>query len=573
VQPSLAFLTHTVRAVVLATVAIGCGGLQNAVPSDAPASDAASAEVAFGHAGITDNCAACHDTGKPFAAMPGSGHRPTNGLDCSNCHRGSTATGARSWAGAQYHTPGSSTPTACSPCHGGAAPTSPAEWQSTTYPRSPFDYGTNSKGIPHGGGQDCAVCHAGPGTSAWGNQPNWVGGQFAHVTFSLADRTCSACHLSQRPDLQPGATVETAAALVGFDHAPYATLDCIGCHSATVDADTYVDYFDPATGTLPGGDWKGGQSFPGSVPVGFPGEHIELQTTTITLSTTSDFVTGATVAWENVRDFMIHTAAAIPPELRPAPAGAPDYGRCWHCHYNKDGVVTRFPAGKFHPALAQYTLTPDAPVTPLPQPSQGCLECHTATRPTGVVARSTLQPMDHGIELIALTPVAGVPAKSAKDLECSTCHGDAMGVFSDGIFHGSIGADMPRDCLSCHYLTMVDGPTADVQSGNAYAMRHTSAQVTFQTCTTCHPSALANASNPTPEAASWKPGQYHAVLSAQPTACNDCHGVSIPAASLAAFDHGSLTTTSKDRDCGDCHDFPGTGTTATPNWLGAANPF
>ena len=563
-NPRSAFSTCIVRVLAFGPIGAGCGGLQNQAPADGAA-------VTFDHAGITANCATCHDTNQPYAAMPATGHWPTNGLDCSNCHGASITNGWKSWAGGQFHTLGSSTPTACLPCHASEAPTSTAGWRSTTYMMSPFDYGTSSSGIAHGGGQDCVNCHAGPGTGAWGGEPNWVGGQFAHVTFSLADHTCVACHLSQRPDLQPGATAETAAAQVGFDHVPAAAMDCIGCHAATVAADSYVNYFNPATATLPGGDWQGGQSFPGSVPVGYPGEHLEFQTTTLTLSSTNDLVTSATVAWEEVRDLMIHTATVIPPEIRPAPAGAPDYGRCWHCHDNKNGVVIRFPPGKFHPALAQFAVTPDAPVTPLPQPTSGCKECHAATQPTGVVSRSTLQPMQHGIEFAAPATVAGVTAAGVKDLDCAVCHADPLGVFSDGVFHGNTATATLRDCVSCHYVTMADGPTADVQSGTAYRMQHTSAQLTFHTCTTCHPAAAANATSPTLAAASWRPAQYHAVLSVQPAACNDCHGVSVPAASTAAFDHSTLANPANSRDCGDCHTFPGTGTATTPNWLGATN--
>ena len=464
-----------------------------------------------------------------------------------------------------FHTLGGATPATCLPCHAAEAPASTVGWRSTTYATSPFDYGTNSLGLPHGGAQDCGICHTGPGSGAWGSQPNWVGGQFAHVPFSLAEKTCVACHVSQRPDLQPGATAETAAAQIGFDHAPLAAIDCMGCHSATVAADAYVDYFNPATSTLPGGDWKGGQSYPGSAPMGFPGEHLELQSTTLSLSSANDLVIGATVTWDNVRDFMIHTSTAIPPELRPGPPDAPDYGRCWHCHNNKNGVVTTYLMGKFHYALAQYTVTPDAPITPLPQPTQGCKECHAATQPTGIVGRSSLQPMQHGIEFAFPATVAGVSANGVKDLDCSTCHLDPLGVFTEGIFHSSTATATLQDCVSCHYVTMADEPTADVQSGTSYRMRHTSAQMAFQTCTACHPSALANATTSTIAADSWKPGQYHAVLSVQPTACNDCHTVSAPAT------HSTVTPDTL--DCSDCHPFPGTGTSTAPNWLGATNPL
>ena len=496
-----------------------------------------------------------------------------SGAGCSdNGNRPGSGTTTPDSGGAQIAFDHAGITNGCATCHGGDAPTSSAGWRSTTYARSPFDYGTNSLGIHHGGDQDCAVCHAGPGTGAWGNQPNWMGGQFAHETLSIADRTCLACHSSQRPDLQPGVTAETAAAQLGFDHAPFAALDCIGCHSTTVASETYVNYLNPATSALPGGDWKGGQSFPGSGPVGFPGEHIELQTATLDLSSANDLVTGATLAWEDLRDYMIHTSIAIPPELRPAPAGVPDYGRCWHCHYNKNGVVTKFPMGKFHLALAQYSVTPDATTTPLAQPTQGCKECHAATQPTGIVGRSSLHPMKHGIDFASPATVAGVSATGVKDLECSTCHIDPMGLFNNGIFHSNTATATLQDCVSCHYLTMADGPTADATNGTAYRMRHTSAQMTFQTCTTCHPSALANAANPDPAAENWLPGHYHAVLSLQPTACNDCHDVSVPAVTFATFDHTAFTGVAGSRDCSECHAFPGTGTATTPNWLGATNP-
>jgi hypothetical protein len=327
-----------------------------------------------------------------------------------------------------------------------------------------------------------------------------------------------ACHLSQRPDLQPGATAASAAALVGFDHARYPTVDCIGCHWATVAAETYVNYFNPATSTLPGGDWQGGQSYPGSTPVSFPGERLELLATTLGFSAANDFVTSAAESFEEARFFMIHTATIVPPEVRPGPADAPDYGKCWHCHANQKGLVTMFPRGKFHFALEQYRVTPDGPITPLPQPTQNCRECHAATLPTALVGRSSLRPMQHGIDFASPATVAGTPATGVRDLDCSVCHQEPLGLFSEGAFHTSIAPATPKDCVSCHYLTMADGATADVRSGTTFEMRHTSAQITFHTCTTCHPSALASATSGAIAAESWQPGYYHAVLTTQPTA-------------------------------------------------------
>jgi hypothetical protein len=257
--------------------------------------------------------------------------------------------------------------------------------------------------------------------------------------------------------------------------------------------------------------------------VTFTGEHIGLQATTLGHPDANNLVTSATVTWEALYNFMIHTSTIVPPELRPGPAGAPDYGKCWHCHTNNNGVVTMFHMGKFHFSLDRYTVTPDAPITPLPQPTQGCRDCHADTRPTGIIGPSSLQPMNHGVELASPVTVAGEAPTGVKDLDCSTCHHDPTGGFGDGQFHTNIAASMLPDCVSCHYVTMADGPTADVANGTAYQMKHTSAQLSFQTCTTCHPSALANAVNPTIAPETWKTGQYHAVLSVQPTECSDCH--------------------------------------------------
>jgi hypothetical protein len=534
---------------------------------------ASGAQRTFTHAGVTADCAPCHGADQPYAALPATGHRPITGLDCSTCHDAGNTTIWSSWAGGQYHRLGSATPPTCLPCHENEAPTSTAGWRSMTYALSPFDYGTNSLGVSHGGDLDCAICHAGPGSGAWGNHPDWAGGQFVHGTGSIDRKTCVACHVSQRPDLRPGATAPSAAAELGFDHAPAAALDCIACHQATVAAQKYADYFSPATSTLPGGDWQGGQAYPGSLPVGYPGEHIELETATLAFSTAGDLVVGATMAWEDVRDFMVHTAAAIPPELRPGPDGAPDYDKCWHCHLNKNGAVTKFQPGSFHAAFAAYAASPGAPATPLPQPTSGCRDCHAATAPKGIVTRSSLQPMKHDLAFAAPAVVAGVTATGIADLECSTCHRAPGGSFADGTFHRDVAGVMLSDCVGCHYLTMADAAAADVQKSSAYRMRHRSAQLSFQNCIVCHPSAPASAADPTVAAASWQPGYYHSVLATQPAACNDCHAVSAPMSTIAALDHSTLASGGDGRDCGDCHLFPGTGTTATPNWLGATTPL
>ena len=85
----------------------GCG---LKAPTAAP-----TAVQTFAHIGITSNCASCHDTGKPFAAFPASGHIATNGQDCGACH---TTVGWTS-GGTFSHSP---TPTQCASCHSNALP-------------------------------------------------------------------------------------------------------------------------------------------------------------------------------------------------------------------------------------------------------------------------------------------------------------------------------------------------------------------------------------------------------------------------------------------------------------------
>src|SRR5207248_255405 len=141
--------------------------------------------------------------------------------ECTTCHASSSFS---AWTGGKFHLAGSAAPSSCLPCHQGDRPNSTAGWVSSTWRSVPFDYAT------HGAGLDCATCHAGPGTGAWGGTQNWVGGNFAHAASALAASTCVACHTTQRP--QPALLTSANAALpagVQFDHST-ATGDCVACH-------------------------------------------------------------------------------------------------------------------------------------------------------------------------------------------------------------------------------------------------------------------------------------------------------------------------------------------------------
>jgi hypothetical protein len=502
-------------------------------------------------------CLDCHANTRPAAvltsgnaalpAMVTFDHRAqaTPG-ECATCHAASGGAGWASWAGGRFHLAGSATPTSCLPCHAGERPTSASGWASTTYPASPFDYGTNGAGVTHGDGQDCVACHAGPGTGAWGSSQNWVGGHFDHGPATAAATTCVSCHTTQRPDLQPGATAAAMATLLGFDHSLNGTGDCYGCHQATVIAGRYVSYLNPSTHALPGGDWTGGSFYPGATLISAPNSVVTLSE--LTLTRAGSLVTGFTTATATLYGSMTHASSAIPAQVSPGPASNPDMTSCWHCHTSVNGTVTSYSGARFHAALTGYSATPGGSVTPLPQPTSHCADCHVNMRPAGVVERagSNLLPMDHSALFTGPSTVGGATVSGAAGLDCSACHASPGNTWADGVFHARIGSAVPADCTVCHYPLMATA-TADVVNGNLYAMSHRSSLVTVQRCDTCHTAALARSTTTPVVATLWQTGSFHAGVTAQPAACLDCHAGSAPAAAtqssvVYSLPSGSTTT-------------------------------
>lgn len=497
------------------------------------------------------SCVDCHANGRPVGPVstattaqlpPGltfDHDSPAALADCAACHASTTA-----WSGGVFHKSGSANPATCLPCHAGQRPTSDTGWTSTVYKSSPFDYGTNVAGITHGDGQDCAVCHTGPGTGgAWGGLQTFVGGKFPHGPATVAATTCIACHMSQRPDLVLGQAAAKTA-LNGFDHAVVANGDCIGCHQVTVAAGNYLNYYG-AGGAFPGGDWQGGQGYPGDKLVSAPNRFVTVTEISLTRASPGALVTGMTSIQDTLYNAMLHTSAQIPAAMSPGPAASPDYGTCWHCHtHDALGNVTAYGGAVFHAALSTYQANVSAPVTPLPQPTTGCTDCHSQMRPPNVVERaaSDLQPMDHAALFTGTVTIGGQTVTGVGGLDCSTCHASPGVTWTDGAFHTRIGAAVPADCVACHYPLMADGPRANLVSGVLYAMAHGSKQLTFQTCATCHTGALAASTTAPPYAATtWKPGAYHGSVPSQPTRCIDCHKVSQPAANQSTQSSWSYT--------------------------------
>ncbi|HEU4385550.1 MAG TPA: hypothetical protein VFR85_18845 [Anaeromyxobacteraceae bacterium] len=489
------------------------------------------------------SCVDCHANSRPAAALTSAtaalppqvtfDHRVAPGLDdCATCHAGAGPAGFTSWSGGRLHLAAGSAPATCLPCHADERPTSTSGWASATFTASPFDYVTNAAGITHGDGQDCVLCHGGPGTGAWGGTQNWQGGYFIHGPGTPAATTCIACHMSQRPDLQPGATPQGMASILGFDHSVNGTGDCFGCHQATVQAGRYVHYASPATGGLPGGDWAGGSAYPGATLVSAGNRFITVTAIMLIRDGPANLVTTMAATSQTLYDGMTHVSVAIPAQVNPGPAQSPDPSSCWHCHTSTGGVVSSYAGGLFHASLTAYSATPGGTVTPLPQPTGRCADCHAQMRPAGIVelSESHLEPMDHAALFAAPANVGGATVAGVAELDCSACHRRPGETWGDGVFHANIGSAVPQDCVVCHYPLVADTFAADVTLGARYAMSHQSPLVTVQHCGACHASALSR-STTTPVAATlWQTGVYHASVAAQPAACLDCHAGSAPIA-------------------------------------------
>ncbi|MDP1920442.1 MAG: hypothetical protein Q8L14_29630 [Myxococcales bacterium] len=470
------------------------------------------------------SCLDCHANTRPGglnasnAALPRGlviDHRAPIWLgDCVSCH----AAGFTSWAGGTFHR-GAAPPSACLPCHAGERPTE----LDGGFKGPPFDFGTNAQGITHGAGQDCAVCHV--------RTQDWTGGNFTHGPTTIATRTCVACHTTQRP----------TSIVSGFDHAQAGNGDCFGCHQATT-AFTQLS------------DWAGGQSYPGSRLISSSDRFVRV--TQLSLRRSGALVTGSVSAEATLYNTMLHTSAALPSDAGLAAGPSPgDTTTCWHCHTSAPGTttVTSFPGGQFHAALTTYRSAPDAGVTPLSQPSTRCADCHSTMRPTGIVQKTDLQPMDHDARFTSPVDVGGQLVSRASELDCSVCHQSPGGAWSDGAFHSKLPATAQLDdCTVCHYPLMASAAAADG------AMKHRSTQVTFQTCDRCHAQALANTSG-TPTAAKWAPGVFHANAGTQPATCIDCHAAPAgPRQSTEAYEgdrqwmsHALSVVTAK--DCAFCH--------------------
>ena len=212
---------------------------------------------------------------------------------------------------------------------------------------------------------------------------------------------------------------------IGFDHAAAGAGECLGCHAATTKAGQFVNYTNPSTHTLPGGDWQGGRAYPGSNFSGSSDQFINVtEMILVRDSTPSNNVLRTMTITDTIYNGMLHTSPILPAPLSAGPTNNPDQSKCWHCHTHTDITATNYNNGKYHEALTNFRATPSGAVAPSPQPTTNCSDCHSYMMPDGIVELkgSNLWPMDHKAVLATPIMVGAATVSRVSNLDCSFCH-------------------------------------------------------------------------------------------------------------------------------------------------------
>jgi hypothetical protein len=268
---------------------------------------------------------------------------------------------------------------------------------------------------------------------------------------------------------------------------------------------------------------------------------------------------------------------------------------CGNCH----------PGGGMNGMVGKGTLHASLATLMLPQPT-ACGSCHADAVPVGFVGPTATAParvppsgeMKHD----AVTWANG--AATATKLvvaDCGVCHAAADGKTGGwttnaagsgpATYHPALTAAkaaQPSSCIDCHAnnlpadltttTTMTSASAASgVAAGTLDQLSHADANVTARDCNFCHKQAGPSTAAPGQE---WKQARFHTSFSpaAGPNAldtsrgrCSNCHMNVRPGPGATVQDHTAFTSAAGSQDCSTCHAFPGTGTPAAPNWLGAGN--
>jgi hypothetical protein len=234
-----------------------------------------------------------------------------------------------------------------------------------------------------------------------------------------------------------------------------------------------------------------------------------------------------------------------------------------------------------------------------------CLDCHVVSQPganlptqstwsyalkAGGTSTNGAQWMNHGSSLVA-----------GKD--CAACHlADAQAAGSVWSQSISLHAAAPaaRTCQECHGLINGGGGVAGtknnlpagltsstvptsasaatgIASGTLSQIDHADVNVATRDCNYCH-TQVGVAASGAAQGKEWAQARFH--TSFPPTTpltmdgtsgrCSNCHMNVNPKSSYSTFNHSGFSSASASQDCSGCHSYPGTGTSASPNWLGGS---
>ena len=456
----------------------------------------------FDHAaaGITKNCASCHDgkahDGVIVISKP-AGHIPTS-ADCSSCHadttngpgiNGTTVSGYTK-ADPFLNTVHPAYTTGCRSCHNASYDN--AVYLAKSHPSDSVHATVDANGW------ECNACHTTTGNFLETNPVN-------HQDPTVKTQQCVSCHAA-------GNTTEP----IGKGPAHPATSDmCQDCHQA---GGSFTAGFDHTTLNM-GGINQGlacTTCHDGVTATGKPQNH---------LPTTRD---------------CLSCHAGYPPTMSSFAGGTFDHTgpemtskKCMDCH---DGsiatgktathIATNQDCGACHTTVtfANATAFDHTGVT------SGCQAsgCHTSGNPSVTDVTDDPNPLPH-------IPIVNASA----EVDCYSCHKSPGGTFANASMDHSVVTFEP--CQSCHDGQHDGSNTAHVATTKSSTHFVTS----IAACASCHTST-----------ADWTMVAYKHTGSGYPgdhstrriTSCNQCHNDAIPNADISTFPDPTYGST-----CAVCH--------------------
>ncbi len=465
----------------------------------------------FDHAtaGITDNCASCHDglphDGVVVISAPSS-HIPSTD-DCSTCHSATnngpfingTSSSGFTTAAPFISTVHPAYSSGCSRCHNGVYDN--AVYGATFY-SLPV---TSTHRTANSSGWDCNACHTTTGAFGETNPVN-------HQDPSIQTQQCVSCHDGNTPP----------ATGKGPLH-PATSDTCDDCHQA---GGSFLSGFDHTTMNA-GGTNEGmacDSCHDGMNATGKTSNH---------LPTTSD----CSVCHAGYPPAVSSFAGGVFSHSGPEMSGR----QCMDCHDNTiaigksaSHVATNADCGACHTTEGQFATNATGGFDHTGA-VDGCEAsgCHAAGTPGVVDVTDDPNPLPH-------IPIIG----PSGEINCYSCHRSAGGTFANASMDHSVVSS--TSCESCH-----DGNHDGSNAAHVVTTMSSNHFVTSTTsCAACHASTT-----------SWATVDYsHASGAGYPgdhstrsiSSCTDCHDSSPPNEDIPGFPHATYGAT-----CAVCHEADG----------------